>query len=414
MKKKTIIVIGGGASGLSAAIAAAQSGADVTILERLPRVGKKILATGNGRCNLGHIGCEVSHYHGTVPQAKRILQQFDTKTFFASLGILTRTDSEGRMYPCSGAAASVLDALRLACTRYGVKEVCDCQLTGLQQNNQGWRILCGTQTFSADAVILAAGGSAAPNCGTDGNLLPLLQAMGHTVIPPLPALCPIPTDPNLVRSLKGMRVQAMASAVIDGTIRKQERGEVQFTEQALSGICIFNLSRMAAIYGKRMQIELDLLPDHSFEEADRLLREWIVLRQHDSCESLLIGLVPKRVGEVCIRHAMGKVQGDTAAIFSNAYARHKLVKLLKHWQFPVTDTASFGQAQVTAGGISGHSVTNTLESRCAKGLYLCGELLDIDGDCGGYNLDWAWASGACVGTAAATQAASHAHKTSRH
>lgn len=412
MMKQTIVVVGGGASGLSAAIAAAQCGAAVTILERLPRVGKKILATGNGRCNLGHSGCDFSHYHGTVPQAKRILQQFDTKSFFHSLGILTRTDGEGRMYPCSGTAASVLDALRLACARYGVTEICDCQLTALHPKGTGWTVTCGDRSFSADAVILAAGGSAAPNCGTDGNLLPLLKAMGHTVIQPLPALCPIPTDPNLVRSLKGMRVQAMTSAVIDGAIRKQERGEVQFTEQALSGICIFNLSRMAAICGKRMQIALDLLPDLSFEEADSLLAEWITLRQHDSWDSLLIGLVPKRVGEVCIRQALGKVQGDTASVFPDVRARHKLVKLLKHWLFPVTGMAGFGQAQVTAGGISGRSVTNTLESRCAKGLYLCGELLDMDGDCGGYNLDWAWASGACAGKAAAGKESYDAHKSS--
>lgn len=399
--KRRILVVGGGASGLSAAIAAAECGAEVTILERLPRVGKKILATGNGRCNLGHKGFDFSHYHGTVPQAQGILQRFDTKAFFASQGILTRTDSEGRMYPCSGAAASVLDALRLTCIRYGVKEICDCRLTGLQRKGDGWVAVCGDACYFGDAVILAAGGSAAPNCGTDGNLLPLLEKMGHTIIKPRPALCPVPADANMVRSLKGMRVQALATALVDGKPRKQERGEVQFTENALSGICIFNLSRLAAISGERMQIALDLLPDHSFEEAERLLEQWITLRHNDACESLLIGLVPKRVGDVCIRQAMGKAQGTVGTVFSDAAARRKLVHLLKNWVFPVSGTAAFSQAQVTAGGVSGRSVTDMLESRCAKNLYLCGELLDIDGDCGGYNLDWAWASGACAGKAAA-------------
>lgn len=398
---RKILVIGGGASGLSAAISAAQCGAKVTILERLPRVGKKILATGNGRCNLGHAGCDFSRYHGTVPQAKRILQQFNTEAFFAAQGVLTRTDSEGRMYPCSGAAASVLDALRLTCARYGVKECCEQQLTALYPKGDGWVAACGDARFSADAVILAAGGSAAPSCGTDGSLLPLLEKMGHTVIQPRPALCPVPTDANMVRSLKGMRVQALVSAVVDGKIRKQERGEVQFTETALSGICVFNLSRLAAIYGDRMRIVLDLLPEYSLEDAERLLEQWIALRKNDDCESLLIGLVPKRVGLACIRQAMGKVQGSVGIVFPDAAARRKLLHLLKNWQFPVRGTAAFSQAQVTAGGISGRSVTDTLESRCAKNLYLCGELLDIDGDCGGYNLDWAWASGACAGRAAA-------------
>lgn len=398
---KHILIVGGGASGLAAALTAAQQGAKVTVLERLPRVGKKILETGNGRCNLGHTGCDISKYHGTVPQAKGILQRFDTQAFFASMGILTRTDAEGRMYPAANAAASVLDALRLTCARYGVEEICDTKLTDLKQKGDAWVALCGDKSYTADAVILAAGGSAAPNCGTDGNLLPMLQAMGHTVIRPLPALCPIPTDPALVRSLKGMRVQASASLLLQDTVCKTEVGEVQFTESALSGICIFNLSRLAATHGKRARIALDLLPHHSMEEADALLQQWITLHAEDDAESLLIGLLPKRVSGVCIKQAMGKNQGTVKSIFPDAVARKSLLKLLKCWIFPVTGTATFAQAQVTAGGISGQSVNGKLESRVAKNLYFCGELLDIDGDCGGYNLDWAWASGCCAGKAAA-------------
>lgn len=397
---KHILVVGGGAAGLVAAITAAQQGASVTLLERLPRVGKKILATGNGRCNLGHTGCDISKYHGTVPQAKGILQQFDTQAFFASLGILIRVDAEGRMYPAANAAASVLDALRLACARYHVEEICDTKLTALKQKGEQWIAVCGDKSYTADAVILATGGSAAPNCGTDGNLLPVLQAIGHTVIRPLPALCPIPTDPTLVRSLKGMRVQASASLLLQNKVAKREIGEVQFTENALSGICIFNLSRLAATHGKRAHIALDLLPHHSMEETDALLQQWITLHAEDDAESLLIGLLPKRVSAVCIKQAMGKSQGTVKSIFPNAAARKTLVQLLKRWIFPVTGTASFTQAQVTAGGISGQSVTASLESRVAKKLYLCGELLDIDGDCGGYNLDWAWASGYCAGMTA--------------
>ncbi|MDD5946876.1 MAG: aminoacetone oxidase family FAD-binding enzyme [Oscillospiraceae bacterium] len=397
---KRILIVGGGASGLAAAITAAQQGAKVTVLERLPRVGKKILATGNGRCNLGHTGCDFSKYHGTVPQAKSILQRFDTQAFFASLGILTRTDAEGRMYPAANAASSVLDSLRLACARYNVTEICDTKLTALKQKGDTWVALCGEKAYTADAVILAAGGAAAPNCGTDGNLLPMLQAMGHAVTHPLPALCPIPTDPALVRSLKGMRVQASASLLLQDTVCKTEIGEVQFTENALSGICIFNLSRLAAIHGNRARIALDLLPHHSMEEADALIQQWITLRAEDDAESLLIGLLPKRVSAVCIRQAMKKNQGTVKSIFPDTMARKTLLQLLKCWVFPVTGTATFAQAQVTAGGVSGQSITGTLESRLAKNLYLCGELLDIDGDCGGYNLDWAWASGCCAGKAA--------------
>lgn len=400
---KQVLVVGGGASGLAAAITAAQHGAKVTVLERLPRVGKKLLATGNGRCNLGHIGCDLSKYHGTVPQAKGILQRFDTQAFFSSLGILTRTDAEGRMYPAANAAASVLDALRLACARYNVEEICDTKLTALKPRGNTWVALCDDKSYSADAVILAAGGSAAPNCGTDGNLLPMLQTMGHIVTRPLPALCPIPTNPAFVRSLKGMRVQASASLMLQNTVCKREFGEVQFTENALSGICIFNLSRLAATNGNRARIMLDLLPHYSMEEADALLQQWITLRADNEAESLLIGLLPKRVSAVCMKQAMGTNQGTVRSIFPNAAARKKLLQLLRCWVFPITGTANFAQAQVTAGGVSGQSITAMLESRVAKNLYLCGELLDIDGDCGGYNLDWAWASGCCAGKAAATR-----------
>lgn len=401
---KQILIAGGGASGLSAAIAAAECGAQVTILERLPRVGKKILATGNGRCNLGHAGKELAHYHGTLPQAKQILQQFDTVRFFRKLGVLTRTDSEGRQYPCSGAAASVLDALRLACERLGVSICCDTKLTALSQQGGRWIAECENARYSADAVILAAGGSASPVNGTDGNLLPMLERMGHRIITPLPALCPIPTNPNLVRSLKGMRVQAMASAIVEGKIRKQERGEVQFTETALSGICIFNLSRLAAVYGDRMTVSLNLLPDRTAQEATQLLSELIALYADAEADYLLIGLLPKRVGAVCIKQALGKAQGSIGALFASSKAREQLLRQLTDWRFPVAAMASFAQAQVTAGGISGQSVDRNLESRCAKGLYFCGELLDLDGDCGGYNLDWAWASGSYVGKAAAQNA----------
>ena len=233
---RSVIVVGGGASGLSAAIAAAEQGAYVTLLERLPRVGKKLLLTGNGRCNLGNRDTAASHYHGTLPQAARILSGFDPEAYFRRFGLLTRTDAEGRIYPLSGTAASVLDALRFAAAQKGVRMLCERQVTAITQKGRRWQVTAGDTAFTADALILAAGGSAAPDCGTDGNLLPLLRRMGYTVNTPHPALCPVPTDPAMVRSLKGLRVRAAASAVRDGRILKTESGEVQFTGQALSGI----------------------------------------------------------------------------------------------------------------------------------------------------------------------------------
>ena len=401
MKQKTVIVIGGGAAGLTAAITAAANGAAVTLLERLPRVGKKILLTGNGRCNLGHDTIDAARVHGSFPAALQMMQQFDADAFFRRFGLFVRTDAEGRMYPASGMAASVLDALRFAAEQQGVQTVCEKQVTGLRQTGTRWQVQCGETRFSADAVIAAAGGSAAPSCGTDGNLLPVLQALGLKVIPPKPALCPIPTDTAMVKPLKGLRVRAEASAVVDGNCLKTERGEVQFTDNALSGICIFNLSRLAAQYGKRMTVTLNLLPDHTEQEAAEILRTLIAQRGSLPASELLSGLLPKRIGEVWVKAACGTAATPAAALLQNDRVQRQLLTLLRGRAFPVTGQAAFAQAQVTAGGIAGSCLTETLEARSLHGLYLCGELVDTDCDCGGYNLTWAWSSGLLAGMHAA-------------
>lgn len=391
---RRVIVVGGGAAGLSAAINAAEQGCSVTILERLPRVGKKLLLTGNGRCNLGHEGFDFSHYHGSVKQAEQILAAFDAKAYFRRFGLYTRTDSEGRMYPMSGTAASVLDALRFAAEQLGVQTLCEKQVTGLIPKNGKWTVLCGEERFSADAVILAAGGAAAPNCGTDGSLYPILRKMGYTIIPPRPSLCPVPTDPARVRAMKGLRVRAAAKAVCGGKTVKQESGEVQFTDGALSGICIFNLSRLTGEYGSRAEIALDLLPDVPAHETVPLLDGLLSLRGNLPAGDLLTGLLPKRIAECCIKQSGGSCTEPASALPEST--KETLASLLRDWRFPVTGTAKFAQAQVTAGGVAGECVTGTLESRLHKGLFFCGELLDLDGDCGGYNLTWCWAGGASL------------------
>lgn len=396
---RRVIVIGGGASGLAAAVSAAENGAAVTVLERLPRVGKKILLTGNGRCNLGHVPAEAEHFHGTLPFAKQIIAQFDTAAYFRKFGLFTRTDSEGRMYPASGTAASVLDALRFAAERSGVQMLCERKVTDLRQKNGKWQVLCGQEIFTADAVIIAAGGSAAPACGTDGSLFPVLRRMGYTVTEPRPALCPVPTDPALVKAMKGMRVRAAASAVSNGRILKTENGEVQFTENALSGICIFNLSRITAVSRSKTEIVLDLLPEYDSAAVSEMLGSLLAIRGALPASDLLTGLLPKRVAETLLKQAGVKLPEPASAI--TPQQREKAAEMLKGWHFPVTGTAGFAQAQVTAGGIAGQCISRTLESKLHAGLFICGEAADLDGDCGGYNLTWAWASGVLAGAEAA-------------
>ena len=396
---RSVIVVGGGASGLSAAIAAAEHGAAVTVLERLPRVGKKLLLTGNGRCNLGHEGFAWQHYHGTLPQGRRIMEQFDVKAYFRRFGLYTRTDSEGRIYPMSGTAASVLDALRFAAAQRDVQTECGVQVTGLRHSGGKWAVQCGDAYYRADAVILAAGGAAAPSCGTDGSLFPILQKMGYTVTRLRPALCPVPTDPARVRALKGLRVRADVTARHGDRDLKTESGEVQFTDSALSGICVFNLARYAAQYGDAAALSLDLLPDLDDAETASLLKNLMRQRGTLPAGDLLTGLLPKRIAETLIRQSGGNC--NLPASECSGETQRTLLRLLHDWTFPVTGCASFTQAQVTAGGIAGQCVNRDLSSKLHSGLYFCGELLDLDGDCGGWNLTWCWASGRCAGENAA-------------
>lgn len=299
----------------------------------------------------------------------------------------------------SGTAASVLDALRFAAAQRGVRMLCEKQVTAVSPKGNRWQVTAGNDHFTADAVIFAAGGSAAPNCGTDGNLLPMLRKMGYTITEPKPALCPVLTAPAMVRALKGLRVKAAASALRGGKILKTESGEVQFTDQALSGICVFNLSRLAAQYGSSMEIALDLLPDFAADETQALLHELLRLRGDLPAGELLTGLFPKRIGEMLLRKAGGNL--NATASETSEDTKNALHTLLHDLRFPVKGTASFSQAQVTAGGIAGQCVAKNLESKLHKGIWFCGELLDLDGDCGGFNLTWCWASGMTAGSASA-------------
>lgn len=393
---RRVVVIGGGASGLAAALAAAGCGAEVTVLERLPRVGKKILLTGSGRCNLGHTPLEAERYHGSFAHAFPILSAFDVQAFFAQLGLLTRTDAEGRMYPYSLTAASVLDALRLTAGARGAELRCGMQVTGLSRRGNRWTVCCGQDVFSADAVICAAGGAAAPSCGTDGSFYPILEQLGHRLVPAKPALCPVPVQSPVLRTLKGIRLRAEVSLMRNGKCMGSERGEVQFNEQTLSGICVFNLAREAE--AGKTELVLNLLPEQQPDETQALLSQLLQMRTGLPAGDLLTGIVPKRVSEVLIRTAGGN---PNAPAGTAAKHLHALTGLLHAWRFPVSGTAPFSQAQVTAGGVSGACITAGLESSVTPGLYFCGEIVDTDGDCGGYNLEWAWASGDLAGKHAA-------------
>jgi predicted flavoprotein YhiN len=500
-----VLVIGGGPAGMAAAIAAARSGARVALAERMDRVGRKLLATGSGRCNLSNMSIEPARYHGSdVGAALGVLEAHGREfagDFFGGLGVLTAADREGRVYPKTHMASTVLDALRAEMAFLGVRELVNCAVSSLAA--RGGRFRAGFAhggRIDAARVIAAAGGKASAAFGSDGSGYALLEGFGHRLAPPAPALVQLRLGPGGAKGLKGLRACARASLVFDGNGAGDgkgagaavgaaagpdgrakgsasardaasgagaakgakdaepakgpdaaapctvygETGEVLFTDYGISGIPILNLSGYLAPYISRaaaggaaamptgggagrsgagqpsaplcppgFALYLDLFPELGAGELSELLRARIRARPGYSLEQILSGWLNRRIARAAIAGACAAWRGGrdapTACAPANAPASSlggRSVELaaaaLKRWRHEITGTMGFSGAQATYGGLllDGFS-PGTLESRLAPGLYAAGEILDIVGDCGGYNLHWAWASGYAAGQAAA-------------
>ncbi|MBE6936152.1 MAG: aminoacetone oxidase family FAD-binding enzyme [Ruminococcaceae bacterium] len=371
---KRLLVIGGGAAGLAAAVEGAGCGAHVTLLERADRVGKKILQTGNGRCNLSNLSVSPDAYNAPdfVAPVLEALPSMSIRGFFEDLGLLTYADSEGRVYPISDAAASVLDVLRLAVRDGGVQTLCGAEAVSLSPD--GTVKTADGGTHHGDAVIVASGGGTA-----------LLESAGHTIVPFSPILCPLKTDTALIRGLSGQRVRCGVTLKRRGETVVSLRGEVLFRDYGVSGIVIFDLSRYAK---KGDQILLDLFPDMEYKELCKLLFQRQRLFPGRAEEEFLTGLFQSRIAAALLRAAGG---AEPKA----------LATLIKGLPLQVQGCGDPKQAQVTRGGAAlAEFDPVTLRSRLAPRLFAAGEALDIDGRCGGFNLHWAFASGITAARAA--------------
>ena len=408
-----VAVVGGGAAGLMAAVTAAQAGAKVTVLERCDRVGRKLLATGNGRCNLTNLRARASNYHSIRPAGAALAGEVlaglpppGLLAVFESLGLLWREEDEGRVYPRSGQAAAVLDVLRLACDRLGVETRCGQTVRDLKQTPDGFALsLAGgsASALSAGRVIVAAGGRASPHLGSDGGGYALLTALGHALTPCYPALVQLRCAREGLQALKGLRVQAEATLFVDGVPIRAEVGEVLFADYGLSGIAALSLARdvgPALAGGRAAYVRLALLPGDDDGARASLVRRRRALFSGVPAGQFATGMLPRRIGEALCRAAGIPPQfplGGLADTQADA-----LAALLGDWRFPVTGLQPFDSAQVTAGGIDARDFhPSTMESRLVPGLYAAGEVLDVDGDCGGFNLHFAWASGLIAGRSAA-------------
>ena len=393
-----VCVIGGGAAGMLAALTAAENGHRVLLLERQSRVGRKLLATGNGRCNLSNYHVSPAHYHGGAGFCDFALSQFDvgkTLQYFASLGLLTVSEASGRIYPMSNMAGSVLDVLRYALERPEIDLQTSQTVTAVRKMPEGFSVKTETDTFSARRLILAAGGAAGSKVGGGMDGYRLAKSLGHHRTALYPSLVQLKTDPTYPRALKGVKAQCGISICRGSQMLARNSGEVLFTEYGVSGPAIFDLSRSVSAGGSDLTCLLNFFPD--WEEAEVL--HWLSQRQaamaaHEA-STLLTGSCHTRLGQMICKSA-GFTNQRAAGLTRDDLRR--IARQATHFALPITGTCGFDQAQVTAGGLDTSEFDpRTLQSRLVPGLYACGELLDIDGDCGGYNLQWAWSSGRLAG-----------------
>jgi len=429
--KHKLLIIGAGAAGITAAITAKDYGVDTAIIEGNDRVGKKLLTTGNGRCNITNKTIDETlkryealkdneatayrlPYHSNnkdffLPVLKSFTVE-DTINFFSMLGLPLTTLEGGKMYPLSLQASSVLDILRMALEEREIPVYCGNKVVEIQALKSGYRVKAKNaeceQLYTCEKLILCPGGKSAAATGSDGSGYTLAKSLGHTIITPLPALVQLKLDYKNLKALSGIKFNGVADILVNGESLRSEFGEILFTDYGISGPPILQLSRIASSSlneGKKVEIRINMMPDTNTEDLDNFLEGHKAMFGHRSMVSAFIGIINKKLIPILLKEA--QVDNIHKPLWELSWKEKKaIMKLLQSWTFPVTGTNSFANAQVTAGGVDTREVkADTLESKLHKNLYFAGEILDVDGDCGGFNLQWAWSSGAVAGRSCASE-----------
>lgn len=394
---KTVVIIGGGASGMAAAITASEDkNNNVILLERQQRVGKKLLSTGNGRCNLTNTGASPEYYHGAQPGfSDEVLSHFtpeDTLRFFDSLGLAVSREYGGRVYPQSNSANSVVDVLRFALMRDNITVRTSCPARKIERRGDGFSVMTDEGGIRADFVIVSCGGAAGAKVGGVHDGYELLKPLGHKSTALLPSLVQMITDPTYPRALKGVRVMASLVLEKDGETIAHSDGELQFTETGLSGPAAFDISRAAAEAGKAI-VHIDLSGGADIEAK---LRARISANPTLCADDALTGVLHNRLGKMVVKYA--GIAGSTPLCALGERDISAIADACRDFRIQLRGVEDFDHAQVTAGGIKTSGVNPaTLESWFVPHLFITGELLDVDADCGGFNLQWAWASGVTAG-----------------
>lgn len=396
--QKHLAIIGAGASGICAALEAHRESTniDITVFEKLPKAAKKILATGNGRCNFTNQNLSTAHFYGKNEFLRNILTSplSDTEGYFRSLGLLSYTEDE-RIYPRSQQASSLRDILLQKAENYGIKILTDCPVDKITKIEKGY--LIKGKVF--DAVIVSGGGKASPVHGSDGSAYKLLTDFGHTLTPLYPALCGLVTDDKGLNMLKGVRAECDVALYSGNSFLGNENGEIQFTDKAVSGIPVMNLSHLCESK-KNLRLIIDLCPEISKGELTDFLNSAVTNNPDTALEVILNGIVNLKLGFAVINKSFIKPQTLCRNLTQKQI--NLSIDALKSFEISIKGTKGFDSAQVTKGGINTDEISpETMMSKKMNGLFVCGEILDIHGDCGGYNLHLAWTTGRIAGSSAA-------------
>lgn len=389
MRKKKIVIVGGGASGLMCACKLIENGADaeITILEQLEDVGRKLLATGNGRCNITNLHADTQGYFGDVQLAEKVIKKFSVKNVldvFSSMGLECTSDDEGRFYPASFQAQSVLLILKNRCETGGVNIVTNCTVNSAAKQGELFKIKTDKGDFVCDFLVLACGGLSNKGLGSTGIGYELAKGFGHKKTDCFPGLVQLKSSSKYPKKLKGTRVKAKLTIEIDDKKAASSKGEILFTDYGISGICTMQLSRYVSEALKQDPMRhcaalIDLIPSKSEQETVEYLTA--LKAKYFTDNILLAGLLPIKLAEIISVQAGGNIE--------------LMAKIAKNWKLIITDTLGFQNSQVTCGGIDTKDIDENMMSSKAENLFITGEMINVDGDCGGYNLQWAWAS-ACV------------------
>ncbi len=400
-----IAIIGGGAAGCMAALTASRNGARVVLIEKNENIGRKLLVTGNSRCNLTNKTLDPNRFHGENPGfVKDIFRQFDqnqTWQFFESLGVVLAEEDQGRIFPRTGQATTVVTALEQAIKSSGAVLKVKTLVKRVEEKGSFQVHLEHAWPVTATRLILTTGGKAGHQFGSSGDGLFWAKNWGHRVTPLFAGLVPIETMETLVREVKGLRLEAQVQAVQDGKVVASHQGDVLFTEYGLSGPAVMGVARHVAplLEKGKVKIRVDLLQEYSAAELKGVLDKLFSLRSDKSCQECLAGLLPSNLAGVVLK--VSKVDAGQKAAKTTESAKKEIVKNIKKLEFAPKKMRPLKEAQVTVGGVDTREITSQMQSKIISGLYLAGEIVDVDADSGGFNLQWAWSSGYVAGLEAA-------------